>query len=139
MPSQPAALLAVGAPRPAAKRGRTGPYTGVPRVRVEVEAGPGDEGELLSARLRLLEGFVGRSELADCAHLALQWLGEVLGITQSICLVRPADETSLFVIGTYGLAGSAVSRFSVSLEDWGNPLVTALANRKRACSGRAPS
>ena len=34
MPSPPAALLAVGAPRPAAKRQRTGPYTGVPRVRV---------------------------------------------------------------------------------------------------------
>jgi hypothetical protein len=36
----------------------------------------------------------------------------------------------LFVIGTYGLSGSALSRFSVSLEDWGNPLVTAFANRK---------
>jgi signal transduction histidine kinase len=105
-------------------------YTGVPRVRVEVEEGPDDQGQLIAARLRLLEGFVGRSELSDCATLALQWLGEVLGIPQSICLVRPADESSLFLIGTYGLSGSAVSRFSVSLEDWGNPLVTAFANRK---------
>ncbi len=130
MPSPPAALLAVGAHRPAAKRPRNGPYTGVPRVRVAVEEGPGDEGELVAARLRLLEGFVGRSELADCANLALQWLGEVLGIPQSICLVRPVGESSLFVIGTYGLSGPVVSRFSVSLEDWGNPLVTAFANRK---------
>jgi PAS domain S-box-containing protein len=130
MPSPPAALVAVGAHRPAAKRQRTRPYTGVPRVRVAVEERPGDEGELVAARLRLLEGFVGRAELADCAQLALQWLGEVLGIPQSICLVRPADETSLFVVGTYGLAGSAVSRFSVSLDDWGNPLVAAFANRK---------
>jgi len=130
MPSPRAALLAVGAQRPAPRRPRSGPYTGVPRVRVAVEEGPGDEGEFVTARLRLLEGFVAQSELADCAHLALQWLGEVLGIPQSICLVRPSDETSLFVIGTYGLAGSAVSRFSVSLEDWGNPLVTSFANRK---------
>ena len=130
-PSPRAALLAVGAPpRPAAKRHRTGPYTGVPRVRVEVEAGPGDEGGLLAARLRLLEGFVGRVELAECARLALQWLGEVLGIAQSVCLVWPADESSLVVIGTYGLAGSAVSSFSVSLDDWANPLITAFANRK---------
>ena len=125
-----AALLAVGAHRPAVKRPRTGPYTGVPRVRVAVEEGPDDEGELVAARLRLLEGFVARAEVADCTALALQWLGEVLGISQSICLVRPAVEASLFVIGTYGLSGSAVSRFSVSLEDWGNPLVTAFANRK---------
>jgi signal transduction histidine kinase len=130
MPSQPAALLPAGARRPAAKRRRTGPYTGVPRVRVAVDEGQGDDDGLLAARVRLLEGFVGRSELSDCAHLALQWLGEVLGIAQSICLVRPTDETSLFVIGTYGLPGSAVSRFSVSLEDWSNPLVTALAHRK---------
>jgi len=130
MPSQPAALRAVGEPRPAAKRRRSGQYAGVPRVRVAFDEGQGDDDGLLSARVRLLEGFVGRSELADCAHLALQWLGEVLGISQSICLVRPADETSLFVIGTYGLSGSAISRFSVSLEDWSNPLVTALAHRK---------
>ena len=115
MPSQPAALLAVGARPPAPKGRRNGSYTGVPRVRVEVEEGPDDQGQLIAARLRLLEGFVGRAELSDCATLALQWLGEVLGIPQSICLVRPADEPSLFVIGTYGLSGSALSRFSVSL------------------------
>jgi PAS domain S-box-containing protein len=102
----------------------------VPRVRVAFDEGQGDDDGLLPSRVRLLEGFVGRSELADCAHLALQWLGEVLGISQSICLVRPADETSLFVIGTYGLSGSAIARFSVSIEDWSNPLVTALAHRK---------
>ncbi|MGH9142432.1 MAG: PAS domain-containing protein, partial [Vicinamibacterales bacterium] len=129
MPSQPAALLAAGAQRPAAKRQRARPYSDVPRVRIAVDEGAVDA-DLLVARLTLLEGFVGRTELSDCAHLALQWLGEILGIPTSICLVRPADETSLMVIGTYGLAGSAVSRFAVSLEDWGNPLVTAFTNRK---------
>src|SRR3954462_2681529 len=120
---QRAALLSASAPS-AAKRRRTGPYTGVPRVRAAVEENPGEEVEPLAARLRLLEGFVGRSELGDTADLALQWLGEAVGISQSICLVRPTEATSLFVIGTYGLLGSAVSRFSLSLEDWGNPLVT---------------
>jgi PAS domain S-box-containing protein len=97
---------------------------------VPVEDTLSEGSALVASRLRLLEGFVGRSELSDCAHLALQWLGEVLGIPQSICLVRPSAEASLFVIGTYGLVGSVVSRFSVSLEDWGNPLVSAFANRK---------
>ena len=30
-----------------------------------------------TARLRLLEGFLSRTEIADCAQHALQWLGEV--------------------------------------------------------------
>ena len=130
MPSPPAAaLLAVGAPRrTAVKRNGSPPYTGVPRVRVVVEEGAGD-GDLLAARVRLLESFVGRAEIADTAQLALQWLGEVLGIRQSICLIRPEGEQSLFVVGAYGL-GSAVTSFSVSLEDWSNPLVSAFNQRK---------
>src|SRR4051812_20310940 len=87
MRSQPAALLPVGAHRPAAKRRRAEPYTTVSRVRVAPDNGQGDDDGLLEARVRLLEGFLGRSELADCAHVALQWLGEVLGISESICLV----------------------------------------------------
>src|SRR3982750_2836272 len=110
---QRAAFLAASAQRPAAKRRGPAPYTGVPRVRVAVEAPSGEDAESLAARVRLLEGFVARSELADTASVALQWLGEVVGISHSICLVRPADATSLFVVGTYGLIGSAVSRFSV--------------------------
>jgi PAS domain S-box-containing protein len=132
MPSPPAAaLLAVGAPRkPAAKRNGSAPYTGVPHVRVAVEKGTAEDGDVLLARVRLLEGFIGRSEIAECAHVALQWLGEVLGVSQSICLVQPEGEQSLFVVGSYGLPGSAVSSFTVSIEDWGNPLVTAFNSRK---------
>jgi PAS domain S-box-containing protein len=130
MPPLSDALLAVGASRrPAAKRNGSAPYTGVPRVRVAVGDGAGDDGDLLAARVRLLEGFVGRAEIADVAQLALQWLGDVLGIKQSICLVRPESETSLFVVGAYGI-GSAVTSYSVSLEDWGNPLVTVFSSRK---------
>jgi PAS domain S-box-containing protein len=129
MPSPPAGLLAVSAPRRAAvKRNGSAPYMGVPRVRVSVEEGA-DEGDLLAARVRLLEGFVGRSEIADTAQLALQWLGDVLGIKQSICLVRPDGEQALYVVGAYGI-GSALTSYSVSLEDWNNPLVTAFTNHK---------
>src|SRR3989442_15278363 len=127
-----AALVAVGAARrPATTRNGSAPYTGVPRVRVAVEEASGEEADQLPARVRLLEGFVGQAEIADAAQIALQWLGEVIGITQSICLVRLSGEASLFVVGAYGLAGSAAPSFSISLEDWNNPLVTALNDRKQ--------
>ena len=77
-----------------------------------------------AARLRLLEGFVSRTEIADCAQVALHWLGEVRGVPQSICLVRPVGEQALFVVGAYGLPRApAVASFTVSLDDWTNPLV----------------
>jgi len=79
----------------------------------------------LADRLRLLEGFIGRTEIADCTQYALQWLGEHLGVSQSLCLVQPVGELTLFTIGSYGFARSDVSGFVVSLEDWSNPLVTA--------------
>src|SRR4029453_15878783 len=121
-----------GRGRPAAPAGKTNrppPYTGVPRVRVAVGESAGDDGDLLASRVRLLEGLVGRSEIVDCAHIGLQWLGDVLGIRQSICLIRPEGELALFVVGRDGL-GSAVTNYSVSLEDWRNPLVSAYTNRK---------
>ena len=44
--------------------------------------------EHLAARLRLLEGFVARTDVADCAQWALQWLSEVLGITPNAASIR---------------------------------------------------
>src|SRR4051812_16912482 len=38
----------------------------------------------LASRLRLLEGFISRTDVADCARYALQWLAEEVGISQSI-------------------------------------------------------
>src|SRR5262245_65917013 len=88
-----AALVAVGAARGSAtKRNGSAPYTGVPRVRVAVEEAPGEEAEQLAGRVRLLEGFVGRAEIADCSQIALQWLRDVAGIKQSICMIRPSAE-----------------------------------------------
>ncbi|HJZ78185.1 MAG TPA: ATP-binding protein [Vicinamibacterales bacterium] len=95
-----------------------------------METGVADDADLLAARVRLLEGFVARAEISDCTQLALQWVAEVLGLMRSICLVRPDGEQSLFVVGSYGVTTSAVANYTVSLEDWNNPLVTAFNHRK---------
>jgi signal transduction histidine kinase len=84
----------------------------------------------IGARLRLLETLVSRADISECARAGLLWLEETLGITRSICLVRPIGEASLVVVGALGLRGAATSSFSVSLDDWNNPIVTHLANRK---------
>jgi len=86
----------------------------------------------LGARLRLLEGFIGRTEVADCAQYALQWLGEQLGVSQSICMVKPAGEQSLFTVASYGFVRNEVAGFTLSLEDWANPLVAAFNESRLA-------
>src|SRR5262245_27604201 len=102
-PPAAAPLVAVGAARrPATKRNGSAPYTGVPRVRVAVEEASAEEAGQLAARVSLLEGFVGRTEIADCAQVAQQWLADNAGITQSLCLVRPSGEGALFVVGVLG-------------------------------------
>ncbi len=85
--------------------------------------------ERLTARLRLVEGFIGRTEVADCAQFALDWFAEALGVSQSICLLKPAAERAASTVAFRGLAHSAAG-FSLSLDDWANPLVNALANRR---------
>jgi PAS domain S-box-containing protein len=131
----PSALVAVGAAarRPANRRNGSALYTGVPRVRVaveEVSSLSDDQQQLLAARVRLLEGLISRTDVSDTAQHALQWIGETLGISKSICLVRPMGETVLFAGGHYGFTDPAASSFTVSLEEWGNPLVSALNNRR---------
>jgi len=122
--------VGVGGRRHATKRNGSTPYTGVPRVRVAVEALADDEQPYLAARVRLLEGFVGRTEVGDCTQFALQWMGESLGVSQSICLVRPTGDQMLYASGHYGFTSGAVASFTISLEEWGHPLVTAFNSRK---------
>jgi signal transduction histidine kinase len=86
----------------------------------------------LPARLRLLEGFLNRTELAETAQHALQWLGDVLGVPQSLCLVRPAGEQILVTLAAYGLPPTVSASYGLSLDDWSNPLVSALSNRRNA-------
>jgi signal transduction histidine kinase/PAS domain-containing protein len=86
----------------------------------------------LAQRLRLLEGFVSRTDIADCAQHALQWLADASGLPQSACLVRPKGEQTLVTVGAVGLSEGTGTAFVVSLEDWPNPLVNALTNHRRA-------
>src|SRR4051812_28696481 len=86
----PAALLAAAAGRQRAAKANGHAH------RQSRSGGDGDRADPLVARLRLLEGFLSRTEIADCAEHALRWLGAVLGVRQSLCMVRPAGEQTLF-------------------------------------------
>lgn len=88
--------------------------------------------ERLEARLRLLEGFLSRTDLADCAQHALQWMGEVLRVPRSLCIVRPPGERTLFTIGWHGLSPAMATGFTLDLDDWGNPLLNVLHGHGRA-------
>src|SRR5262245_58488275 len=92
----------------------------------------GDAGEAdrLAARVRLLEGFIGRTHIADVAPFALQGVADGGRVTRSICLVLQPGEQSLNVVGAHGLASSSVGSFSISVDDWANPLVIAFTNRE---------
>jgi hypothetical protein len=96
----PALLAVAGAParhRRAAKANGSGdrtPAAGDPRALQ------------LAGRIRLLEGFLSRTEVADAAQYALQWLGEVLGVRQSLCLIKPSAEASLFTVAACGLTNA---------------------------------
>ena len=93
-------------------------------------ASPNGRDHTLPARVRLLEGFLGRTETAECSQYALQWLANnVAGAGQSICLVRAAGEQILAVAGSRGLPVDAGATFALSLDDWSNPLVSALGRR----------
>src|SRR5690242_17767320 len=68
----------------------------------------------LASRMRLLEGFLSRTDIADCAQYGLQWLGEALAVPQAICLVHPIGEQSLYTVGSFGLDSPAIAGFAVS-------------------------
>jgi signal transduction histidine kinase len=85
---------------------------------------------LLGERLRLLEGLLTCTEITDCAASALQWLADVLGVEQSLCLVRFAGEPRLQTIAASGLPTETAADFRISLDDWTDPLVGALTSRR---------
>jgi len=90
-----------------------------------------DPTDIETARLELLEGFLNRSEVADCTEFALEWLAHRQNITQAICLARREGDSMLSAIGAYGLRPSAsVASFVVPTEDWRHPLIQILANRR---------
>ena len=121
----PVGLLAAGAPRHGPRRnGRANGASG------DAAVAPGSPGssEALAARLRLMEGFVSRTDIADCTQHALQWLAEAVGVHQSMCLVRAIGEPVMTTAGAHNLPFEATV-FSISIDDWNNPLVAALGKR----------
>jgi signal transduction histidine kinase len=86
----------------------------------------------LAARQRLLEGFLSSNDVRDCAELALQWLRDVLGVTQSLCLVRTPADHSLTTIAVHGLPRGTARGFGLSTDDWSNPLVNVLLAKRPA-------
>jgi len=119
--------------RPAVERGGSAGSRRLGRpLTVASAGGHRTPDRLLAARVRLLEAFLSRADVTDCAQYALQWLAEVLGIRPSICLLKPAHEEALYTVAAHGLPGTAASRFTVSLDDWSNPLVTGLGQREAA-------
>jgi signal transduction histidine kinase/PAS domain-containing protein len=81
-------------------------------------------------RLRLLEGFISRARAADCAQFGLSWLAEQLHIGRSICLVRPLRSHTLVTVAAHGLPSRTTATFTVSLDDWSNPLVNTVNNKR---------
>jgi PAS domain S-box-containing protein len=104
--------------------------SGAPKSNGEAHEVGVSSDERLAARLRLLERLLIRTDVADTAQHALKWAGSVLGVGQSVCLVRPLGEPSLCVVSSTGLPAATARSFSVSLDDWGNPLVIALSTRR---------
>jgi signal transduction histidine kinase len=95
--------------------------------RLPASAAHGEPGR---GRLRLLEGFLSRTGAAECAQLGLSWLADELHLDRSICLVRPLRQQTMVTVATHGLPSTATATFSVSLDDWGNPLVNAVNNKR---------
>jgi signal transduction histidine kinase len=93
----------------------------------------------LNARLALLEGFLSRSDLSETVDFALEWLARVEGVQQSLCLVQRLNETSLSVAGSRGLSSSAIANFTLSTDDWRNPLVQILTSRPHASYPAVPA
>jgi signal transduction histidine kinase/PAS domain-containing protein len=98
------------------------------------QAGDSDQTRdaLQTARLELLEGFLSRSELPETVDFSLDWLARVHGVNQSLCLVHRLNETSLSVVGSRGLSSRAIASFTLSTDDWRNPLIHILTSRPHA-------
>src|SRR5262245_17672729 len=118
--SLPAALVAVDVEHRRGPKRNGAAYERRARVAVSV-----DDDQQVQGRLRLLEGLVGRTEIVECAQLAIQWLDDALDVSRALCLVKPVQpELELLTMAASGL-GQNASSFGVSLDDWNNPLVVA--------------
>ena len=86
----------------------------------------------LTTHLELLEGFLSRSDLQETVEFALDWLERVHHVNQSLCLIQRLNESSLSVVGSRGLSARAIANFTLSTDDWRNPLIHILTTRPHA-------
>src|SRR5215510_10358450 len=86
----------------------------------------------LTTHLELLEGFLSRSDLQETVEFALDWLERVHHVNQSLCLIHRLNESALSVVGSRGLSSRAIANFTLSTDDWRNPLVHILTSRPHA-------
>jgi signal transduction histidine kinase/PAS domain-containing protein len=91
---------------------------------------PSSDDRRLAARLHLLEGFLGITELTECAQHALQWLADHVEVRQSLCLARTNGHTKLVTVGRHGVPGGAAG-FALDLDDWTNTLVDLVRAHQR--------
>ena len=86
-----------------------------------------------TARLRLLEGFLSRTEIADCAQYALQWLGEVARRRAVALPDQAAGEPTLFTVGVARLRRRDDARRSSSRSTTGaTRSITRAQHRRQA-------
>ena len=88
-----------------------------------------------SARLKLVESFLGRRDLRGLAQQALLWLRDTNQTTMSVCLARTAGTEALAIIASQGIEGHALASFSAALEEPGHPLAAALHQKQRFFTG----
>ena len=124
----PAELLRAGERRHAPKRNGRANGVGLAEAPVMHRTAREPENASLALRLRLLEGFISRTDVSECAQYALQWLAESVHVERSLCLVRPAGEPTMTTVAACGF-DSAAGTYTLSIDDWNNPLIAALNKR----------
>src|SRR5262245_42604897 len=62
----------------------------------------GATADVSAARMRLLEGFLSRTETADVVQYALQWFSQTLNISKALCLIRRSHEQTVVSAGSQG-------------------------------------
>src|SRR3989442_1266022 len=83
----------------------------------------------------LVEGFLSLSDISETVQFALDWLDRHHGVAQSLCLTQRLGEALLSVVGSRGLPTRGLANFTLSTDDWRNPLIHILTSRPHATYG----
>src|SRR5579864_2895855 len=78
------------------------------------------------AKLALSEFFLPCDDIVQCAERSLEWLGEYVGVDQSLCLAVDPARKRLIGLAACGLPHADVQGISVEIEERQHPFVAAL-------------